>query len=139
VETAHGRDALAGAAAGVTFRSFGALFEARAGTCVAFDERVDGDFFLDATGCVEEGDVGLDFDVFADENFFLEGVASATAAATASPSSTGEGAEEVLEVDVLGVEAAAEASAEGTAASEGVPAWLSSGVGVETARRVECC
>jgi hypothetical protein len=100
VEAAHGRYALAGAATRFAFSAFGTGFEARACACVTFDKWGDDDVLFHAFGGVEEGDVGLDFDVVADEDFFLEGVASSPAAAAAA-SLAGEGAEEVFEVYVL--------------------------------------
>jgi hypothetical protein len=98
METTHAGDALAGATAGLAFCALCTLLEAGAGTCAAFYERVDVDFLLHASRGVEEGDVGLHFDVVAHEDFLLERVSSSAAAPSLLSS---EGAEQVFEVYVL--------------------------------------
>jgi hypothetical protein len=84
--------------AGLAFCALCTLLEAGAGTCAAFYERVDVDFLLHASRGVEEGDVGLHFDVVAHEDFLLEWVSSSAAAPSLLSS---EGAEQVFEVYVL--------------------------------------
>jgi hypothetical protein len=97
VEAAHAGDALTCAAAALAFCSLCALLETRAGTCPAFYEGVDVDFLLDTSCSVEEGDVGLYFDIVAHEDFLLEWIAS-----SAAPSLTaGECTEQVFKVYVL--------------------------------------
>jgi len=136
VEAAHARYALTRSAAALALCSFCAFLEAGACTCAAFDKRGNGDVLFYATRGVEEGDVGLDFDVFADEDFFLKWVSAAASAA--SSSSASKGAKEVFEVYVLEPTCAlcaAEAteSSKSASASKGVSAWSCACVGVEAA------
>lgn len=89
MEAAHRGDSLTRTAATLTLSALRSLLEAGSCTCAALDKRCDVEFFLHALCSIEEGYVGLYFDVVADEDFFLEWVASSASFTTGS-SSAGE-------------------------------------------------
>jgi hypothetical protein len=101
VEAAHACYTLTCAVTALAFSTLCALLETRTGARFAFYKRGDVNFFLNTPRGVQEGDVGLCFDIISNKDFLLERVASSACTSATAASSTSECTKEILEVYVL--------------------------------------